>query len=71
MVDRTPEQQQILMRVHAHNGLLGPIGIMKRCVVNINTFDSTTPRAKQLANDLIPKLQELADELKIRVDPPF
>jgi len=59
------------MRIHAHNGLLGHVSMARSGMRAIIDRDSTSNRAKELAQEVFGLLCELDRDIRAnRVDPP-
>lgn len=52
-----------------HNGYLGNVAMTRRAMDTIMGASSTTDRAKALADEIRQRCEELAQELKTRIDP--
>lgn len=58
------------MRRHYHNGLLGSLAMAKRTMYSIGTSETTTSKAKKIADSISSLLCELQEEVyNFRVEP--
>lgn len=65
---RTTTPSPLQMRAHNHNLLSGRVRMAYMNMGSIISSDTTTNKAKQLANSISLLLNELEVEIKIRVD---
>jgi hypothetical protein len=64
----TPEGRERRLRVFKHNALLGHTAMMHQQLRSIISSPTTTAESKALADQLIPKIAELARTLRTRND---